>query len=217
MNLFIIGDVHGCYYTFKNILDKHWNKENEIVIQLGDLIDRGVNSPQVVEFARTLKSENPEQVNFLKGNHEFEMILHIEDGPNDHWLRQCGEETLKKYELVGRSPAYDVEWFKSLPLYWENEHIYVSHAGISTQAEDPFDEDAADGVLWNRGRLKDIGKLQVIGHTPCSKPTYDDAGNTWNIDTGAAYSGYLTGIKVNADGEIAEFIREETDVRDKEG
>lgn len=31
MNYFIIGDVHGCYYTFKNLLNKYWDKENEMV------------------------------------------------------------------------------------------------------------------------------------------------------------------------------------------
>jgi serine/threonine protein phosphatase 1 len=73
MNYFVIGDVHGCYYTFKNMINKNWNKEIEIVIQLGDLIDRGRNSPHMVQFARQLSADFPDQVMFLKGNHEFEI------------------------------------------------------------------------------------------------------------------------------------------------
>jgi hypothetical protein len=34
MNYLVIGDVHGCYYTFNNLITKHWNKENEVLIQL---------------------------------------------------------------------------------------------------------------------------------------------------------------------------------------
>jgi serine/threonine protein phosphatase 1 len=71
------------------------------------------------------------------------------------------------------------------------------------------------GVLWNRSPLKNIGKLQIIGHTPTDRPKYDMTSNAWNIDTGAAYLGYLTGVKIKSNGEVSEFIREDTDLRDK--
>ncbi|GIN87436.1 hypothetical protein J6TS2_38220 [Heyndrickxia sporothermodurans] len=77
MNYFVIGDVHGCYYTFHNLLNKHWNKVNEMIIQLGDLIDRGKNSPQMVGFAMKLSKHFPNQVIFLKGNHEYEITEHF--------------------------------------------------------------------------------------------------------------------------------------------
>ncbi|MDF2789765.1 MAG: serine/threonine protein phosphatase [Neobacillus sp.] len=67
MNYFVIGDVHGCYHTFKSMITKHWNKETEVLIQLGDLIDRGKNSPQMVQLARQLKTDFPERAIFLKG------------------------------------------------------------------------------------------------------------------------------------------------------
>jgi serine/threonine protein phosphatase 1 len=63
--------------------------------------------------------------------------------------------------------------------------------------------------------IKNINKLQIIGHTPFDKPQYDVQSNTWNIDTGAAYSDYLSGVKVKSNGEVIEFIREDTDSRDK--
>jgi serine/threonine protein phosphatase 1 len=69
--------------------------------------------------------------------------------------------------------------------------------------------------LWNRSPWKNIGKLQIIGHTPCDNPAHDDKSNAWNIDTGAAYLGYLTGVKVAPDGEVIQFIREDTDLRDR--
>ncbi|WHY00473.1 metallophosphoesterase family protein [Neobacillus sp. DY30] len=215
MNYFVIGDVHGCYYTFVTMLTKYWDKENEILIQLGDLIDRGNYSPKMVQFARQLRDEFPTQVYFLKGNHEFEMIGHFTNQPNHNWLRQCGEETLRQYEAEERDCMSDVNWMKQLPLCYENAHLFVSHAGISAQTKNPFDEEDSCGVLWNRSPLKNIQKLQIIGHTPCDEPKYDVHSHSWNIDTGAAYSGYLTGIKIQPNGEVIEFVREKTDNRDR--
>ena len=94
MNLLIVGDVHGCYYTFQSLLEEHWHPETEILIQVGDLIDRGKHTPLTVEYCRTLSERYPERAIFLKGNHEYEMIEHDQRGPNTNWLRQCGKETL---------------------------------------------------------------------------------------------------------------------------
>lgn len=215
MNYLVIGDVHGCYYTFQNLITKYWDKENEVMIQLGDIIDRGRNSPKMVQLARQLCADFPEQVTFLKGNHEFEIIDHFMNQPNHNWLRQCGDETLRQYVAEGIDCQSDVSWMKGLPLFWENEHLFVSHAGIAEQATDPFKEDDGNSVLWNRSPLKNIQKLQIIGHTPCDEPTCDARSHSWNIDTGAAYSGFLTGVKITPNGEIIEFIREDTDPRDK--
>jgi serine/threonine protein phosphatase 1 len=40
MNLLVIGDIHGCYYTFQMLLDKFWDSEKELLIQVGDIIDK---------------------------------------------------------------------------------------------------------------------------------------------------------------------------------
>lgn len=159
MNYLVIGDVHGCYHTFKNLITKHWNKENEVLIQLRDLIDRGKNSPQMVQFARQLRADFPDKAIFLKGNHEFEMIDHLLNQPNHNWLRQCGEETLRQYAAEKRETRDDVTWMRGLPSCWENDSLFVSHAGIAEQAAEPFKEDDGYSVLWNRSPLKNIGKL----------------------------------------------------------
>lgn len=214
MNYFVIGDIHGCFYTFTNMIEKHWDKENEMLIQVGDLIDRGKNSPQMVERAIELRNEYPEQVIFLKGNHEFEMTRHFKNRSNFGWLAMGGAETVRQYENSDRNVEKDVEWMEQLPLYWENEHLFISHAGIAEDTENIFVESDVRGVLWNRSKLRNIDKLQIIGHTPGNKPHYDKKSNTWNIDTGAVFSNYLTGIKVKSNGEVMEFIKERTDSRD---
>ncbi|MDP5276730.1 metallophosphoesterase family protein [Chengkuizengella axinellae] len=215
MDIFIIGDIHGCFYTFKKLLNK-LDKDNEILVQVGDLIDRGKNTPQTVHLARNLKQKHPNNVIFLKGNHEFEFIQHIEKAPNLHWVNHCGEETLYQYKLNNRNIKNDMDWFKEMPLFWENSDLFISHAGIAKEAANPFEESSNLSVIWNRNQLKNLNKLQIIGHTPCKEPMYDEVSNSWNIDTGAAYQGYgyLTGVKVKSNGTIIEFLKEKTDVKD---
>lgn len=213
MNLFVIGDIHGCYETFLKMLEQ-WDNQNEILIQLGDLIDRGNRSPEVVELARQLKDTYEDQVIFLKGNHEYEMTEHISNPPNNNWLRQGGKETLQQYLQLNRDVRDDVKWFKTLPLFWENTAVFVSHAGISEFSINPFIESDELGILWNRGPLKNIQKLQIIGHTPSDSPKYDARSNSWVIDTAAVFGNKLTGVKLKETGEIIEWINIKTDKRD---
>lgn len=210
MNLFVIGDVHGCYLELKKLIEEHWNSKDELLIQVGDLIDRGSFSPKTVEYCRELKKEFSNNVVFLKGNHEFEIIYHFLNEPNENWLSQCGYETLEQYKSENKNPIEDVNWFLTLPLYWKNENIFISHAGLSEATLNCFEETDPHGVLWNRGKVKNINKLQIIGHTPCEnrEPIYNREENYLNIDTGAGYKdGVLTGVKLNKKGEILKVIK----------
>lgn len=167
MNLLIVGDIYGCFYTFKELVEKFWDRKNDLLIQVGDMIDRGKFSPETVNYCKSMSLKFPNNVIFLKGNHEFEIIKHYFDGPNDNWLRQCGKETLMQYENSKYNLEEDIEWFSKMPLYWSNEKVFVSHAGISKDCINPFDETDGKSVIWNRSGIENIGKLQVIGHTPC--------------------------------------------------
>ncbi|PEC22645.1 metallophosphoesterase [Bacillus cereus] len=197
-----------------NLLKKHWNLDKEVVIQVGDLIDRGKNSPQIVKYARELCYTYPNQIAFLKGNHEYEIISHFLNFPNRNWLNQVGEKILLQYNQFNRQIESDIEWFMELPLFWGNENIFISHAGISNNSLIPFIESDPNGVLWNRESLINIGKLQVVGHTPIETPIYNSISNSINIDTGAYSSRCLTGVKLTSTGDIIEIVTEVTDTRD---
>ena len=58
MNLFIVGDIHGCYYTFKSLLQRYWDEKNEVLIQVGDLIDRGNHTPQTIMYCKELQQKH---------------------------------------------------------------------------------------------------------------------------------------------------------------
>ncbi|WP_198038585.1 metallophosphoesterase family protein [Planococcus lenghuensis] len=214
MEYFIVGDVHGCYFTFRQMLDRYWNPGKEFLILIGDLVDRGNHAPETVELARSLTETLPGQVVIVKGNHDFEMTEHFRSPPNYNWLRQGGTGTIGQYAAAGRDIEQDVAWIRRLPLFWENDVLFVSHAGIAKHAQDPFNEGTAEGILWNRSQLKNLGKMQVVGHTPQEKPGFDPQSNAWYIDTGAVYGRYLTGLKVSAGGEVKELVHIETDERD---
>ncbi len=216
MNILAVGDVHGCYQTFKKLLDENWNREEELLVQVGDLIDRGNFAPQVVEFARELQEKYGAV--FLKGNHEGEAIKNFRRSENPNWVRQGGAGTIAQYELLKRDIDGDVSWFEEMPLFWENEHIFISHAGISLICDEPLNVNHVQGILWNRSPLKNLGKLQIIGHTPLDegKPKYMALSNSWNIDTAAVYGVCLTALLLSESGEVLKSFSVKTDARDIE-
>ncbi|MCG7406607.1 serine/threonine protein phosphatase [Paenibacillus sp. ACRRX] len=216
MDLFVVGDVHGCLHTFKELLDQHWKPDEERLIQLGDLIDRGNDTPGTLLFAKQLKQRHGANVVFLKGNHEYEFEQHIVNGPNEYWLPQCGYDTLNQLRAAEMELQEVSDWIGELPLLWENEHVLISHAGIAEKAEFPLDEANEIGVLWNRTPLRNVGKLQIIGHTPCKSgyPEYEKASHSWNVDTGAYRKVALSAIRVTSRGEVLEIVQSAVDPRD---
>ncbi|WP_143962358.1 metallophosphoesterase [Litoribacter populi] len=202
---FIIGDIHGCFFTFEELIS-HWDRENEILIQVGDLIDRGAHSPKVISYCRQLARTFPDCTHFLKGNHE-QMMLNFFSEKNSNWLYNGGTDTFRQFEETQQDLEVVLQWIELLPLYFESDSIIVSHAGITDHPE-YLNPNHPSGILWNRGKLKPLGKTQIIGHTPLStgKPAFNPYSQAWNIDTGAYKGICLTGIKLDANGSFLEKI-----------
>ena len=202
-NILIIGDVHGCVRTFKSIVEQYWT-EPDILIQLGDLIDRGNFSGETIQFVQQLQKLHPHRVVVLRGNHEQELIEYVQTESNKNWLRQRGHKTLASFLKAGVSLFETAAWMKNLPLYWQNQYIFVSHAGVSIDTDCPFDTDNQDGILWTRQQLKNIGKVQIVGHTPTKSRQieHDARSNSWYIDTGACFGNSLSAVKLTCQGFV---------------
>ena len=207
MSFFVIADVHGCLHTLRELLT-HWRPQEEMLVQLGDLVDRGRYSPETVALCCQLSRDFPTQTVFLQGNHDWGMAEHLgAGGPYYPWLGWGGRGTLQQYQRHQPWLAPHAAWLGQRPLYWQNDYVLFSHAGFADVA-DPLDPTSSEGVLWRRGPLRHTGQLQVVGHTPTAshQPERDFDANVLYLDTGAVYGHRLTGLRLRETGEVLEVI-----------
>jgi serine/threonine protein phosphatase 1 len=179
-----------------------------MLVQLGDLVDRGNHSPEVVELCRQLSQDFPDRTVFLQGNHDWAMAEHLgPNGPYRAWLGWGGRATLQQYQQHRHRLAEHAAWLSQRPLCWQNAHVLFSHAGFA-DVPAPLDPTSNDGVLWRRGSLRNTGQLQVVGHTPTAshRPEHDETANAIYLDTGAADGHFLTGLRLSETGEVLETL-----------
>ena len=215
MNLFIIGDVHGCFHTFREVLT-HWRRPTDHLIQVGDLVDRGRFVPETVALAKQLSEESPDSATFLMGNHEDAFLRHFGPaGPYLHWLEWGGRSSVEQYKTQPKLLGQHLPWLAQRQLLWQNEHVLVSHAGLadSPNAHDPYHP---DGLLWRRGLLKKLAQLQVVGHTPTAdgQPVLDAESHALYLDTGAYLRRNLTGVRLAPSGEVLDIVSVPTHAQD---
>jgi serine/threonine protein phosphatase 1 len=203
----IIGDVHGHYKGLMTLLDAIAPTSVDKVYFLGDLIDRGPQSAQVVDFV--MGSPYP----CLLGNHE-QMLINVvtQQKRNSEpmvqaWLYSGGQATIASYEKSTIKKDH-VEWFTNLPTYLDLGDLWLVHAGIDPSM--PLSEQTSEQLCWVRDEFHSIkkpyfdNKLIIIGHTitftmPGVSPGKLAKGRGWlNIDTGAYHprSGWLTGLDI---------------------
>jgi len=201
----IIGDVHGQYDPLLQLIEAIAPQEKEPVYFLGDLIDRGPNSAQVVEFVRQ------HRYRCLLGNHE-QMLLEVLGSQRmigemlAGWLYNGGNNTLFSYNH--KIPQDHIDWLKTLPLYLDLGDIWLVHAGVHPHL--PLEEQDAAHFCWIRDEFHSMpepffsDKLIITGHTitftfPGVNPGQLVAGAGWlDIDTGAyhSHSNWLTGLDI---------------------
>lgn len=200
MDILVVGDVHGCYYTFKRLLKKHWNPETMYLVQLGDLVNKGRHSGRCLKLALKLQEEYPYQAFFLKGNHEMK-LLQASQSP---MVIKTRKNALKH----GMEWSTIRGWVKEMPMNWENPYVLISHAGVAKSTKKPFSEENTRGVLYNRSSIKPLDKLQVFGHIAqeTGQAKHYKKENAWCIDTGAVNGKGLTGLVLSYKGKVKEVI-----------
>jgi serine/threonine protein phosphatase 1 len=202
----VIGDVHGHYGALSQLLEAIAPGQNEPVYFLGDLIDRGPGSAQVVELVKS------HRYRCVLGNHE-QILLEILGGHQSldsemfqGWLYNGGYATLTSYNH--KIPQDHIEWMKTLPNYLDLGDIWLVHAGVAPHL--PIEEQTVENFCWIRDEFHSItepyfeNKLIITGHTmtfnfPGVEPGNLASGAGWlDIDTGAyhPYSGWLTGVDI---------------------
>ena len=212
--VYAIGDVHGradlLQETFAKI-DSHRDAypiANALEIMLGDYIDRGPSSFDVIEL---LSMRVRGGTICLKGNHESFLLEFLKDPTIlNAWQRCGGLETLVSYglepaldlspedqeslaaTLAERLPAHHHNFLIALPLSFTLGDYFFVHAGVRPGVA--LSNQRAEDLLWIREDFLryegSFGKVVVHGHTPVSEPEIRN--NRINIDTGAFASGNLT-------------------------
>jgi serine/threonine protein phosphatase 1 len=216
--LYAIGDIHGEREKLDELLELLPLEPGDKLIFLGDYIDRGPDSPGVIERLIELRSRY--ECVFLLGNHEsmfLDFLGWTDDAyfGGDAFLMNGGDRTLAGYGYFDREdtdresfrlPKSHEDFLLSLRLsHVEGDYLFV-HAGISQSQLRSGDlafalrRSRPEDLLWNRtsGDLPhDLGVTMVYGHTP-----NEDFGVRWNtpfsigVDTGAVYGGPLTAIRL---------------------
>jgi serine/threonine protein phosphatase 1 len=191
---FAIGDIHGDLDQLLKLLSclPGLDKDDSIVF-LGDYVDRGPKSAEVVDFVRRLENDGPAKVVALRGNHEDAWLRVIDEGWQEFVL-PLGNGCLAAYRsFVGGPPPKEdeaptpeelesllsgsflppevVQWFRSLQYWYEDEHAIYVHAGLGRGPDGflhPRDIDPVGLLLWCRDEdffRNYRGKSVVFGHT----------------------------------------------------
>lgn len=220
---YAIGDVHG---MAKNLVALHAQIKADharrggpaTIIHLGDYVDRGPDSRQVIELAMALEREAETRkdlkVYSLRGNHEqmmLDAINEVNGTAEQHWLTNGGADAIKSYTRVNTSRTDDwrgaidpehIDWLNDLPtmLVDEKRKLVFVHAGIDPVT---YPECKDEIRIWTRspkffdpGRWPDRPELEGIrvihGHTPTTDFAPHADPRRINVDTGAVYGGKLT-------------------------
>lgn len=203
---FAIGDVHGCFTKLDNLLHRcaeYAGSRPHRFVLLGDYIDRGPESRQVIKRLRRLTEQRPDDVVCLMGNHE-DMLLSVLDDPSDTawWIDNGGDATLTSYGVMSPKdlPADDMEWIRSLRLQHDDGLRFFVHAGIDPVV--PLDRQDKTTLLWTRKRYPDAldpGRFIVHGHTPVRTEFPEVHPHRINLDTAAVYGGPLSAAAFSED------------------
>jgi serine/threonine protein phosphatase 1 len=203
--IYVIGDIHGCLAPLKRLLE-HLEPDlhQDRLLFVGDYIDRGPDSRQVVDYILALKARYPaENIICLRGNHEVMLLDFLKGKDRQLFLCNGGLNTIRDYwgeswnEQADLSLPLDHERFyrELLPFYATEDYVFV-HGGL--KPEIPLEEQVDADLYWIRGEFiastADFGRRVIFGHTPFKKPLI--LPNKIGIDTGLVYGNFLTCLKL---------------------
>ena len=195
---FAVGDVHGCLDKLQRLLaacEGYAGKRPTRYVFLGDYIDRGPQSRDVVELLIRRQAARPGTIVCLRGNHEQMAIdAHASDRAVPLWLANNGASTLRNYG--GPISPEHLAWLNALPFCHDDGLRFFVHAGIDLAV--PLAEQEPEVMLWMREPFLsecdevDCGRFIVHGHTPLRTGTPDLRRRRLNLDTAAVMGGPLS-------------------------
>ena len=176
-----IGDIHGCLDALTEILEKVKSFPEHRLVFLGDYIDRGPFSDEVLSRLRKLEDSI-----FLCGNHVLWLIQAVDGIKN--------KKEKIKYLKEKKISESNFQWLKdNLQFIYQTENYIFTHSGLNKQKslEEQNDNDYTFSK-YESDYLNLTSKVVVYGHS--SLPEVLIEKNKIQVDTGCAVGGYLSAI-----------------------
>ncbi len=214
MRTLAIGDVHGCFSALRTLAAFVPFHESDLLITVGDYVDRGPDSRAVVDWL--IERKRTGKLVALRGNHEVMMLAARTDlGAASEWLMYGAQATLASYSPFGDrgklTDVPDAHWEfleKATKSYFETESHFFVHANAYPQV--PLAEQPDLMLYWEPFKSPEphsSGKVMVCGHTPQKSGRPSSLGHAICIDTLAHGGGWLTCLDV-ASGEYWQASQE---------
>ncbi len=217
-----VGDIHGRHDLLRPLVEairesvRTIDARRKLVIFLGDYVDRGPASRQVLEYLAALPADEGVEWRFLKGNHEETMVRFLGDpSVGGQWCDYGGDATLRSYGLRAPDLRHRTEAWRRLSSDLDHkmsaaEHAFLSRLELRVELGDyffvhagarpgqPLDRQSSEDLLWIRGQFLrseiEFEKVVVHGHTPTAEVHADR--RRIGIDTRAYESGVLTALRL---------------------
>lgn len=179
-----MGDIHGMYEKLVSLMElMQFNPDDDMLIFLGDYIDRGPQSLECLDYVMDLYKQYPERIIPLLGNHEAMCLNYYRYEGQRHsymmddldkqmvmvWLDNSGTDTHRQFKKMKRPELQKrLRWMRMLSNHYQVGNFYFCHAGI--QPFIPLDRQKEGDLLWMREGFYDLydGRYGTIvaGHTP---------------------------------------------------
>jgi len=187
----VVGDVHGCHQELLDLCDRAAVSEGDVLVSVGDLVDRGPDPAACVRFFR----ERAGAV-VLMGNHERKHVRGV---------LSYGQEITRLQ--MGNEYAGFLSWARALPYFFEGPGLRVVHAAVlpgvplgeqredvlaGTTAGEAFVAAALGGASWTS--LYDEPVPLAFGHRVFEEGPFVREGSLYGLDTGACHGHSLTAL-----------------------
>jgi len=208
-----IGDIHGCAAALRTLIEDIEPQPKDTLVILGDCVDRGPESAQVIEQLLALREQC--RLVPLLGNHE-EMMLNFLDGrpQPDDWLQCGGAATVESYRDENgkqRSIPHEHEDFiRTWGDCFDTEKHFFAHA--SYEPDRPLELQHWQTMRWQSLKFgipeqHESGKVAIVGHTSQKSGEILDVGHLVCIDTYCWGGGWLTALDA-ASGQVWQADRD---------
>jgi len=197
-----IGDIHGCYDELIQLIGKLNIQPDDHVIFLGDYIDRGPKSLEVIEYLIQFKQDYKNSI-LLVGNHEIMFLNALKGIDVDLFLYNGGHQTARSFGIDSFERFFPdkkqmrlLKFFDGLKSYYETENFIFVHAGLRPSR--PLERQSLEDLTWIREEFLNAKtlateKVVIHGHTPYYSPRVQL--NKIGIDTCCFKTHVLTGIE----------------------